>query len=213
MTQSPFQKIAYTSGAPGFNTIENSAKELSEIQFDTCLVRHSGNSDISYQHGTVCLHNGEILVHSPQQTRVVTDEYSITVAPGSVALITKQNNVLKVRALYEAHANSIAIAAENNTIKLSVGQEVMIAPNSVHLRAANLKDDLGRRRIVGAVLSNGHAMSRSEFSHVGLIEQADVLTKLFHSNAPHDRQLSGKLLKMAACLMTVTGSHGAYSDK
>lgn len=211
--QTPYQKIAYTTGAPGFTSIEKTTKQLSEIQFDTCLVRHSGNSDISYREGRVNLHSGEILVHSPLRTEVLSGEYLVSVNPGTVALITRENKVLKVRALYELHANGVAIKAGDNTIKLSVGQEVMLAPHSVHLKAADKNDCLGRRKIVEATLANGHAMSRSEFSHIGLIEEADVLTMLFRSPAPHDRQLSGKLMKIAACLMTVTGSHGAFSDK
>lgn len=211
--QSPYQKIAYTTGAPDFTSIEKTTKELSEVQFDTCLVRHSGNSDISYRDGQLNLNSGEILVHSPQRTYVASGEYLIAVDPGTVALITRENKVLKIRALYEPRPNMITVKAGETFIKVSVGQEVLLAPQSVHLQAANKKDNLGRRHVVEANLPNGHAMSRSEFSHVGLIEEADVLTKLFQSQAPHDRQLSGKLLKMAACLMTVTGGHGAYSDK
>lgn len=211
--QTPYQKIAYTTGAPGFTSIEKTTKQLSEIQLDTCLVRHSGDSDISYREGQVNLHSGEILVHSPLRTEILSGEYLVSVDPGTVALITRENKVLKVRALYELHANGVAIKAGDNTIKLSVGQEVMLAPHSVHLKAADKNDYVGRRKIVEATLPNGHAMSRSEFSHIGLIEEADVLTMLFRSSAPHDRQLSGKLIKMAACLMTVTGSHGAFSDK
>ncbi len=135
--QTPYQKIAYTTGAPGFTAIEKTTKQLSEIQFDTCLVRHSGNSDISYREGQVNLHSGEILVHSPLRTEVLAGEYLVSVDPGTVALITRENKVLKVRALYELHANAITVKAGDNTIKLSVGQEAMLAPQSVHLKAAD----------------------------------------------------------------------------
>ncbi len=210
---SPYQPIAYTPGAPDFEVIDNSRKELSEIHFDTCLVRHSGNSDISYQPGQINLKSGEILIHSQQRTVLTAGDYTISVDPGAVALITSENKVLTVRVLYEQRANAVAITAGNNAIKLSVGQEAMLAPQSIHLQAANQKDGVGHRHVKEATLSNGHMLSRSEFSHVGLIEQADVLTRLVHSKAPQDRQLSDKLIKIAACLMTVTGSHGAYSDK
>ncbi len=46
-----------------------------------------------------------------------------------------------------------------------------------------------------------------------IIEKSHVLTKLVQSKSPADKQLADKLVKTAACLMTVTGSHGAFSGK
>ncbi len=109
--------------------------------------------------------------------------------------------------------NAIVVTAGNDPIKVSVGQEVMLAPHTTHLQVAAKEDGLGRRHVVDAQLPNGHAMSRSEFSHMTLIEKSHILAKLVQSKSPADKQLADKLIKTAACLMTVTGAHGAYSGK
>ncbi|MBX9878724.1 MAG: hypothetical protein K2Y22_09735 [Candidatus Obscuribacterales bacterium] len=206
--------IAYTTTAPSNSTIVNSIHEISKIDFGSCNLRHAGNADVRYNaNGGIILHSGEVLIHSPHQTVINAGAYTISIDSGSVALITRENNVVKVRALHESHTNAIVITVGNNPLKLSVGQEVILAPNTAHLQAALQKESLGRRHVVDAELPNGHSMSRSEFSHIGLMEQSHVLSKLIQSKSPADKQLADKLVKTAACLMTVTGAHGAYSGK
>jgi|GEM_PF-6424379 len=210
----PYQKIAYTSNAPSFQAIDKSVNTLFEIRFDSCLVKHTGNSDISYfTTGHLNLNFGEILIHSTEETIVNSGDYVITVAPGCIAQIVKGEKVLKVRALYEPRANSIIVRAGNTAIKLSTGQEASFAPHSLHLQLASKNENLGRRHLVEATLPNGHAMSRSEFSPLSLMTTPGVLNRLVYSKAIDDRRLADKVIKMTACLMTATAAHGAYSGK
>jgi hypothetical protein len=90
------------------------------------------------------------------------------------------------------------------------GQEIIVGPNDGSVDAIIKSDGLARRRVVTDV-QGIYTISRCEFSPLSVLAKNNIVSSLLNSKENTDRALSAKLMKMAACLMQATASHGAYS--
>ena len=102
---------------------------------------------------------------------------------------------------------------DGQLIKFGVGQEVLVARDRVTASAVCQVDRVGRRRLIQFNSNNGMALQQSEVSIVTLFQNSDLLSRIRHSDHKTDRSITTKLIKMAACLATATGGHGAYYQR
>ncbi|HEY9789707.1 MAG TPA: hypothetical protein V6D22_04865 [Candidatus Obscuribacterales bacterium] len=98
--------------------------------------------------------------------------------------------------------------------QLHAGEELVVADHET--KPAELisrlyqDDNIGRRRLQMDSLPGNRSIGMVEFSLVQAVEREPMIYKIMHSSDPHDRSLRDRLIKMAAVLNLVTGSHGMY---
>jgi hypothetical protein len=176
------------------------------------VVKHSGRAKMNLeQHGVMTLRNGETVVAASKRTVVRAGAYTFNVAPGTIALVCKDGDVVKVRNLYETSANAVQVFVGGKYVHIAVGHEVLLGPDDGSLTKALKSEPIGRRHIKRFDVAGGHSMTRCEFSLVSALQNADVLTRLMNSKSDSDREISDKLVKMAAVLTQVTAGRGAYA--
>lgn len=178
----------------------------------SCSVKHTTSTKVSIESsGILNLKEGEVLIHAAQATVVKSGSSTLSLDPGSVALIRNTAGLLKVVNLYEPKGHSIKAVIGRHALTLASGQEVIVGANDGSVPSELKRDATGRRRIKQVDIAKGSTIMRSEVSLVSLLGRDELLSKLLKSNAPYDRQISKKLIKMAVCVNQVTAGHGAYS--
>ncbi len=88
---------------------------------------------------------------------------------------------------------------------LGPGQRVRIGKGTANL-AVQAVASRNRR----SYCTNGQVMVMDEFSIPGVLCQDELFRNIVHSNSAVDRDLIGRILKIAAVLFIVTPSRGAY---
>jgi len=185
---------------------------LHTLLSDAATIKHGGKAAmVLEQSGVVSLHQGETLVAATKPTVIKSGKHHIAIAAGTIALISKEDNVTKVRNLWESDSHSIQVSAGNRMVTVCAGQELMVGPTGTSLTKAVKGDLLGRRHIKSFDMAGNHSAMRSEVSLVSLMQNNNVLSRLVRSENDSDKEIAGKLMKMAAALSVVTGGRGAYS--
>jgi hypothetical protein len=206
-----FQQIAYN---PSDDLNVSFATGIMTLATQTALFKHAGSTQLvmENQPGLFTLKKGETLVWALKPTFVRSGDYTISIKSGAIALVSREGKILKVRNIYEASTNSIWAIAGGKCVKFSAGQEVCLGPTSEELVEVLKDDPIGRRRLNNIDIGNGCTLTRCEVSLVSLAQHTDLLSKLISSDKVSDRDITAKLLKMAACLSFVTQSHGPYAQ-
>ena len=75
-----------------------------------------------------------------------------------------------------------------------------------------VNDHVARRMVKNTSLDDGTVLVSSEFSLPSLASRDRLISHLFDQSNKQDSQLAEKVLKVSACLMTVTAGHGAYAS-
>lgn len=176
-------------------------------------VRHSGGARFSVDQDGVLEHKaGEMLISAQRPMVITSGGHKVRLQRGSVALINRENGVLKVRNVYEKAAHSIQVDTGLEYVKVAAGGEVMVSGDKATLVSGVQKDKIGRRNVQQLKTASGHHVMKSEVSILSLSSKNATMRQLMRSSDKQDRILSNNLMKMAACLMLVTSSHGAYAS-
>lgn len=189
---------------------------LKIVQTSAGAFQHLGDADIVEEKpGIISLRNGETMIHAMTNTVVHCGEHSITVAPGTVAVIRTHNGVTTVSNLYEKNPNSVHVALliDGKFVPVGAGEEICIGPTDAEVRDAISQDQVARRELEPMTLASGQKLLKSEISLVSLMNNSKLLTALQKSNSPNDKQVANHIMKMAACLLMVTSKRGPYSQK
>lgn len=107
---------------------------------------------------------------------------------------------------------SAKLIVGNHTTSMRAGEEAAVADHNLNAKELLGEDFVGRRRLRMVKLDDDKAMSLSEFSIIQAVEREPELYRLFHSTDPRDKAAKERLLKEAAILNFVTGSHGPYTN-
>lgn len=200
-------KVAYTPFAvtPG----------IFMMDVNSALVEYAQSASVSAsqnQPNVAELHDGEILVVASDTTTVVAGDYSLSVSPGTIALVSREGGCLKVRNLFEqgAGSGSVRVLLGNQYLSASAGQEIIVGLDIFTLAKA-MKDDAVGRRMQKTFDVGGLKVSKCEVSLVSLVPNTDVLSFIMHSNMISDKAIAAKIVRTAACLSTVTSGHGAFT--
>jgi hypothetical protein len=185
---------------------------LNTLSSDTATIKHGGRAGIMLgQAGVLTLQDGETLISASKDTTVKSGKHDIKVTEGTIALVSREGAVTKVRNLWENVAHSIQVSVGGKYVKISAGQELLIGPNGSSLTKSMKGDLLGRRHIRNYDLSREHSVTKSEVSLVSLMQNHSILTRVVKSENESDKDIAAKLMKMAAALSVVTAKRGAYA--
>lgn len=136
----------------------------------------------------------------------------LTINPDTVALISVENKVTKVRNLCEGGHGEIRQVVAGKFVDIACNEESVLGWDQTGVNKAMLKDTLGRRRVRGIQVPNGMYMQRAEIPLALLMqtENSECLHDLVGSTNPVDKPLSDKLIKMAAVQQQVMAKHGQF---
>ncbi len=205
---SPIVPIAYTTGSAG--AIGSVMRSLAT---DTAMIKETrGTKLVMEKPGVVNLKAGEALVYASRATLVRTGTSLVSVSPGTIALVSNENNIVKVRCLYDNSSHSIKLYAGNKLMTLSSGEEFIIGAPDSSLDNTLKSDPLGRRKIQRFDLNKDLSLLHTEFSLVGLMQNNTILGELLKAADQDDHAMAEKLVKMAAVITQVTARRGAYSS-
>jgi len=185
---------------------------ITQLYGRTAMVRQGQETELAVdQNGLATLTKGELLISAFQTTIVRSDRYTMVVPKGTIAIISNENRVVKIRNLWEARPGSLFVQVSKKLLPVASGEELVLALDWTALQAAVAKDQIVRRKVELYDLSCGGSLMRSEFWPMTLINRSSVLREVAHSKDPTDKILTGKILKMAACLAVAKRGHGAYA--
>lgn len=172
------------------------------------VVRYLQGTEVDFAPaGPIDLKVGEILVEATNPTQIIAADCSIQMARNSVALISNQNGVVKVRNLCETTAHSINVIYNKRMSQLYAGQEAVCGDSVLE---SMRKDSIARRRIQDFDLETGGRVVTCEYSIVSLCMNNKLIKNIIVAKAQQDEPVVARVLKMSACLTHVTSGHGTY---
>lgn len=200
--------IAYRAPA----AVPSTDSGVQTISSASALLKHNGHADatVDKTSGAITLTAGELLVAAGRDTMIKAGASTIYVKSGALALISRQQDLLKVRALWENSTGSIRQHVGKQCWNIAAGQETVLGTTKAAIAGVVSGDQIGRRRARIIELAGGFAMYRSEISLPALMVGVDFLNQICRSKSATDRLIAGKIFKMAAALNQATASHGNY---
>ncbi|MBX9685226.1 MAG: hypothetical protein K2X27_00915, partial [Candidatus Obscuribacterales bacterium] len=105
---------------------------------------------------------------------------------------------------------SISQFVGDRHVKIGAGQESILSRDKEAILATYKRDAVGRRRVQHFNLTTS-TLATSEISIITLMASSPVLSAVAGSKDAENKELTAKLLKMAACLQVAVGAHGNYS--
>jgi hypothetical protein len=201
----PYLPIAYEQ------QIATKVNEVLSLTTDSATLKYTGATKLSVeQNGVVDMSNGSVLVSAAKSTILKCGEHLVSVDPGTLAIVTNNNGVVKVSNLWEASAASVRTYSSKKMVPLHVGKQIILGSNSYDVTSAMKSDPVARRRSFFFELPDGKGAARSEVSIVSLCQTEPILQKLLKSTQSQDQSLAEKIVKMAAVLAQTTANHGPY---
>lgn len=220
----PPQEIGYRQAANGnyfvpvaYNNSSSASRQLDQvlsISADTAVVKYLLGTRVSHQdNGIIGVKSGEALIRTSAPSIIAAGNCFISVAKGTMVLVSVKGNLVKVRNLCEHALNTVELKLAGRTTKLSAGQEAVLGPSDTAVVSEMHSDRLGRRRMNAVDFrKDGFAVTSCEFSLTALLQYSELLRHIYSSNDKADKQMTAELVKMAAVLTQVTGRHGTYQQ-
>ncbi len=176
------------------------------------LIKYTGQTRVvAEDSGVLQLESGEALVSPTRPMEVRSGRHRIDIAANTIALVSNDGNILKVRDLYENSSNSITVYVGNRyKAAMSVGQEIMLGLTQRSIIAALKAEPIARRRMRSFDLNDGSVLMCCEVSLTSLVENIDVLRQIEPSPDKKDRAIIKHLIKMAVVIDEIQYKHGAY---
>jgi hypothetical protein len=214
-TSNTYTPIAYMPKGPAFKqpAVSGNSSELQTINTGAALVKHIGQATVTMDMPNLLeLKSGEILISILKHTTVHAGEFAISLNPGTIALISHKENVVKVRNLWEAGPHSIKALANNKYLSIAAGQELLLSSDDQVLNKTFRADNIGRRRTHRFELTDVHKAVRSDVAFVTLAHNSSLLANLLRSPLASDKEVRDRIVKMAACVSQLLGKYGQYSQ-
>ncbi|MBX9719852.1 MAG: hypothetical protein K2X81_00520, partial [Candidatus Obscuribacterales bacterium] len=200
-----------------YTTTQASNIDLHTVETGDGVFKCTSGTKLSIaKNNTVVLKNGEVLISATKTTTVKSGNYTISLEAGTVALVQHSNKILKVRNLCENGSHSIHTVVQGHSpfsIDVAAGQEIILGESQSEIQTVLAQDNIGRRKVQYFPIGQHNTLARAEVSPVMVMQKSPLLTSLLKSSHGPDLALKGRMMKMAACLMTVTTGHGAYNAK
>jgi hypothetical protein len=213
--KNPYQPISYSPSVANFAkfTPVSHGHSLCTLGTSGTSIKCLGGAKVYVDDANVVeVRKGEALIAPTRKaTTVVAGDVRITLQPSSIITVEHEGHSVKVRTLYEPDNTSVSVVIEGKIVNIGVGQELVVAANEGELHLALKNDNVGRRRIKSHPIGNRH-IATSELSLISFMEANPILNQIVHSQEQEDKALVDRLVKMAACLMVSTTSHGAYNE-
>lgn len=153
-------------------------------------------SDIDANHGSLALRGGELLCTVANDTEIALNDFTLFLKSGSVVHLQSSDHDVSIRNLSDNCAASVRVRCGSDHVQLSPGME--LSTGSRHYA----------RRCVQSIRIGHAAVTIAEFSMVAFLAQNVLARNLHHTNPT----LRNKILRMAACIATVTRNRSAYNE-
>lgn len=203
---SAWRPVSYTTPAQ-----VQAPSQLKTLNAPGCSIRSLGDGEVSLeQDGSVNLSRGQALVSTSQQTAIRCGAHKITLDGNTIAVVTRNGDQVKVDNLYDSHDSAAHVVVDGKRLDISAGQEVIVGLNDGSLLRSVRQDKVTRRRMKQYDLPHGLGLVRSEISYVSMFLNSQLLSELLRSNNTADQDITARIIKMAACVTTVTSGHGVY---
>lgn len=182
------------------------APGIATLGMDTAVVEYGDGAIVSQdEQGGISLASGDMLVTAYDRTCLEFGGCRILLEPDTIALISKENGVLKIRNLHDAGRKSLSCDVDGKCLAIAPGQELLLS----HDDFGKVHDSVGRR-LVQEIELDGWKARTSEVSLVSLVAQEALLGKVMQSKHDYHKIIQDKIMKTAACLTVVTSDHGPY---
>jgi fibronectin-binding autotransporter adhesin len=200
--------------AVGFgNVLDLTVPQVNTLTSHTAIVKYTERASIEIETpDTLVMKYGDALISTRKATTVRAGKNVVKLAPGTVAMLAYKDSHLKIRNVYENSNASVTANIEGKKlIGLQAGHEVIIARSGASINKILGEEPVGRRRLKHSEITGSHTIVHSEVSLTSLLQNTNILSQLVRSNVGEDKQLIGKIMKMAVSLSIVTPHHGSYS--
>ena len=175
------------------------------------FVHQSADCQIDTNSHPAQLKRGDALVVAEQPATLRVGHYLVNAKKGVAMMVSFRNDIFTLRNLYEEAPDSVKVSIGNRASNVAVGCEVVVGSSEQALLQAVAHDSIGRRRMRVTHIQDGAVMATCEVSLVALFQHCKVVSAVMDGKYPDDGHVLKKLLKMPACLMLVTQSHGSFS--
>lgn len=187
-------------------------RQVNTVTTHKGVVKYLNGADVVVEQiGPIVLNRGEIFVAADRPARVDAGNLRVVLKEGSMALISRTGDLLRVYNICENSFKSITVQSERRSVAVNAGVEAVVAHDHETIMAILAGDPVARRQVRAVELSGGDlVVQTSEFSIPSLMKSNSMLRQMVKSAKGVDIALTDRIVKMTACLTVVTGGHGQY---
>lgn len=187
-------------------------RQVNTVTTHKGVVKYLNGVDVVVEQiGPIVLNRGEIFVAADRPARVDAGDLRVVLKEGSMALISRTGDLLRVYNICENSFKSVTVQSERRSVAVNAGVEAVVARDHETIMAILAGDPVARRQVRAVELTGGDlVVQTSEFSIPSLMKSNSMLRQMVKSARGVDVALTDRIVKMTACLTVVTGGHGQY---
>lgn len=188
--------------APKVRLTSTDAVEVRQLGTDPVHLKRANELEIS---------KGAALISTKERTTIDCGTARVVVEPNSMLHIVNEGGILRVRNLIDSRVRSVRVHVGRHWLEVAPGQEVVLAKSMKEVNFGMTADALPRRLVRQKEIDNAMHCGTAEFSMMALLSNDSLFRAIAFSNRDRDRSIVERLLKMTACIQTITRNHGPYS--
>jgi hypothetical protein len=212
--------VNITAGSPlepiAFSRSSNSYKPVTEapLQYSTLLWTLNKDTEITESSiGCFDLINGEVLFAPSSTCRLFVGEFEFICAKGVICTVRHDGHTTVLRNLHEDNSNSIIANTPNgSSLSLGIGKELILSNSLPNIKKSIAQENIGLRNTCIIPVTSEIKAIIAEFSIISLMNKSQLITKIFREKSPVEAKLRAKLVKTAACLMSVHMGKTAFTQ-
>jgi hypothetical protein len=164
----------------------------------------NGNTKIAEElPGQLRMSHGEILVSPSADCHIMAGKYILHLTKDVICSIQFENDVLIVRNLHERHSRSAYIYVSGHSAEIPLGRELIIGNSGASVKKTLNMKEQPRRKLNPLLNHEGSYFVTSEISPIYLMRNSHLIAKVINQNTAQERSIRAKLVKTAACLMSL----------
>lgn len=170
------------------------------------------NSAFAGEHSNrVSLQSGELFIStSKHRLAVKAGNYTVELNPSTMAHLSYEQGMLKVKTLLDEHVASTVIQANGRSVSISCGTEIILGPDIDTIGKSVVADKVLRRRFQIFEFGDGSGLMCADFESMSFLSKNELMKALFRSKSAEEQKISGKILKMQAAYRHSRLSHVPY---
>ncbi len=195
----PLTAIAYNHPSA-----DNGNKQISEIETETAMIKTSINTRVSTKaHGLINIVKGSALIFASKPTTVQCGAWQMTLEPNTIILVSKQNDTIKIRNIYQDKAASLRLSCESKHVSLESGQAIVVGPDEASVKESLGADNASTSQLKPLSMGNG------QFAVTCDLCLESPLSSINSNVLPGDdnQSVAKRLYKKAAGAMLITYDH------
>ncbi len=159
--------------------------------------------------GVVKMYGGSILLCPDHTIIVYTPQAQVLLSAKSIVLVEVSDEKTNVMDLHDSGTKEVRVISGRNNAVLAPGVGVAFGRKGA-FESNLVQDGLARRNVVTASDKMGKSGISYEFSLLQACSSKPLLAALRHSEEPKQVKALKQMMKTAAVVSIVTGSHGPF---